>query len=204
MTCGSGTIASCKAAQLVGADGDTCHDAEEQLRGASMPQSNGRRPKTASGAVKRIPHPALRITRHRGPDCARAVQGAFQRARKVPRSICKCSYRFDTELALGALEYAGLMCGGQPALHAVRGSTYTAKSMGSIGDATSTPSGEILLYTVDRPCEWKFWRTEKDADNALFSNIDVGTTPTQPEESGWRSPDDYEANYHQLFPAGGG
>ncbi|PFX02158.1 hypothetical protein CJ469_02603 [Nocardia farcinica] len=47
------------------------------------------------------------------------------------------------------------------------------------------------------------WRTREDAENALFAYIDGWYNAQRIQKKlGCRSPDEYEANYHDRVPAG--
>ncbi|WP_433755651.1 IS3 family transposase [Nocardia sp. CA-135398] len=132
----------------------------------------------------------------------------------------KCSNRCDTELVLGALEYAVWVRDvrdGQLVHHSDRGSTYTAirfanrladngiaQSMGSVGDSYDNALMENFFSTLKTELVYRnSWRTREDAENALFSYID-GWYNTQriQRKLAWQSPDEYEASYHQRVPAG--
>ncbi|MEV4154750.1 IS3 family transposase [Nocardia salmonicida] len=132
----------------------------------------------------------------------------------------KCSDRCDTELVLGALEYAVWtrdVRDGQLIHHSDRGSTYTAirfanrladngiaQSMGSVGDSYDNALMENFFSTLKTELVYRdSWRTREDAENALFAYID-GWYNTQriQKKLGWRSPDEYEAIYHHRVPAG--
>ncbi len=132
----------------------------------------------------------------------------------------KCSDRCDTELVLGALEYAVWtrdVRDGQLVHHSDCGSTYTAirfanrladngiaQSMGSVGDSYDNALMENFFSTLKTELVYRnSWRTREDAENALFAYID-GWYNTQriQKRLGWRSPDEYEASYHGRVPAG--
>ncbi|MGV9610902.1 IS3 family transposase [Nocardia xishanensis] len=132
----------------------------------------------------------------------------------------KCSDRCDTELVLGALEYAVWVRDvrdGQLVHHSDRGSTYTAirfanrladngiaQSMGSVGDSYDNALMENFFSTLKTELVYRnSWRTREEAENALFSYFD-GWYNTQriQKKLDWRSPDEYEASYHQRVPAG--
>lgn len=131
----------------------------------------------------------------------------------------KTSDRCDTELVLGALEYAVWtrdVRDGQLVHHSDRGSTYTAirfanrladngiaQSMGSVGDSYDNALMENFFSTLKTELVYRnSWRTREDAENAIFAYID-GWYNTQriQKKLGWRSPDEYEASYHQPVPA---
>ncbi|WP_433520417.1 IS3 family transposase [Nocardia pseudovaccinii] len=47
------------------------------------------------------------------------------------------------------------------------------------------------------------WRTRDEAENALFAYIDGWYNSQRIQKKlGWRSPDEFEASYHQRVPAG--
>ncbi|WP_280483680.1 DDE-type integrase/transposase/recombinase [Nocardia farcinica] len=113
----------------------------------------------------------------------------------------KCSDRCDTELVLGALEYAVWtrdVRDGQLVHHSDRGSTYTAirfanrladngiaQSMGSVGDSYDNALMENFFSTLKTELVYRnSWRTREDVENALFAYID-GWYNTQriPEEA---------------------
>jgi putative transposase len=131
----------------------------------------------------------------------------------------KCSDRCDTELVLGALEYAvwsRQVREGQLIHHSDRGSTYTAfrfskrladngiaQSMESVGDSYDNALMENFFSTLKTELVYRnSWRTREEAENALFTYIH-GWYNTQriQKKLGWRSPDEYEASYHQPVPA---
>ncbi len=126
----------------------------------------------------------------------------------------KTSDRCDTDLVLGALEYAIWsrdVRDGQLVHHSDRGSTYTSirftqrladngilASMGSTGDSFDNALMENCWST------WKIelvyrnaWRTREEADNALFAYIDGWYNPHRIQKDlGWLSPDEYEAAWY--------
>jgi putative transposase len=135
----------------------------------------------------------------------------------------KTSDRADTDLVVGALEYAVWGRGldgnpGQPRLvhHSDRGAQYTAirfgqrladagiqPSMGSVGDSFDSALAENFFSTlkvelVDRTS----WRTHEEAELALFRFIDGWYNPHRIQKAlGWRSPDEYEADYWATLAA---
>ncbi|WP_281256176.1 IS3 family transposase [Nocardia amikacinitolerans] len=132
----------------------------------------------------------------------------------------KTSDRCDTELVLSAMEYAVWsreIRDGQLIHHSDRGSTYTAirfanrladngiaQSMGSVGDSYDNALMENFFSTLKTELVYRrTWRTRDEAENALFAYID-GWYNTQriQKKLGWRSPDEFEAGYHQRVPAG--
>jgi putative transposase len=159
---------------------------------------------------------ATRIVTGQGVFWLAAVRDAFSN-----RIVgWKCSDRCDTELVLGALEYAvwsRQVREGQLIHHSDRGSTYTAfcfsnrladngiaQSMGSVGDSYDNALMENFFSTLKTELVYRnSWRTREEAENALFAYID-GWYNTQriQKKLGWRSPDEYEASYHQPVPAG--
>ncbi|MEV6059965.1 IS3 family transposase [Nocardia asteroides] len=131
----------------------------------------------------------------------------------------KTSDRCDTELVLGALEYAIWsrdVRDGQLIHHSDRGSTHTAfgfsnrladngiaQSMGSVGDSYDNALMENFFSTLKTELVYRnTWRTRDQAENALFAYID-GWYNTQriQKKLGWRSPDEYESGYHHQVPA---
>ncbi|HZP52491.1 IS3 family transposase [Actinocrinis sp.] len=159
---------------------------------------------------------ATRISTGQGAFWLAAVRDAFSN-----RIVgWKCSDRCDTELVLGALEYAlwsRQVRDGQLVHHSDRGSTYTAfrfstrladngiaQSMGSVGDSYDNALMENFFSTLKTELVYRnTWRTREEAENALFAYID-GWYNTQriQKKPGWRSPDEYEASYHHPVPAG--
>lgn len=126
----------------------------------------------------------------------------------------RCSDRCDTDLILGALEYAVWTrnIGGQQVVHhSDRGSNYTSlrfsqrladhgivASMGSVGDSYDNALMENFFSTLKTELVYrKSWRTREEAENALFAYID-GWYNTERIQArlGWRSPDEYEAAWH--------
>jgi putative transposase len=126
----------------------------------------------------------------------------------------RCSDRCDTDLVLGALEYAVWTRGiddGHLVHHSDRGSTYTSfrfsqrladhgilASMGSVGDSYENALMENFFSTLKTELVYRnSWRTRDEAENALFAYID-GWYNTERIQSrlGWRSPDEYEAAWH--------
>lgn len=132
----------------------------------------------------------------------------------------KTSDRCDTELVLGATEYAVWsrdIRDGELIHHSDRGSTYTAfrfanrladngiaQSMGSVGDSYDNALMENFFSTLKTELVYRrTWRTREEAENALFAYID-GWYNTQriQKKLGRRSPDEFEAIYHHPVPAG--
>jgi putative transposase len=126
----------------------------------------------------------------------------------------RCSDRCDTDLILGALEYAVWsrnVRDGQVVHHSDRGSNYTSirfsqrladhgilASMGSVGDSYDNALMENFFSTLKTELVYrKSWRTREEAENALFAYID-GWYNTERIQArlGWRSPNEYEAAWH--------
>ncbi|SDZ34313.1 Integrase core domain-containing protein, partial [Saccharopolyspora shandongensis] len=120
----------------------------------------------------------------------------------------------DTDLVLGALEYAIFsrdVRDGQLIHHSDRGSTYTAirftnrladngilPSMGSVGDSYDNALMENFFSTLKIELVYRnSWRTRDEAENAIFNYID-GWYNTQriQKDLGWLSPDEYETAWH--------
>jgi putative transposase len=122
----------------------------------------------------------------------------------------KTSDRCDTNLVLGALEYAvwsRQVRDGQLVHRSDRGSTYTSfrfsqrlsdngilPSMGSTGDSYDNALMENFWSTLKIELVYRnAWRTRDEADNALFSYIDGWYNTERIQKNlGWRS-DEYEA-----------
>jgi putative transposase len=155
-----------------------------------------------------------RIPTGEGPLWLACVRDAFSR-RVVG---WKASDRADTELVLGALEYAiwGRGLDGDPAQrrlihHADRGAQYTAirftqrladagiqPSMGSVGDSLDNALAENFFSTlkVERVYRTSY-RTREQAELDLFRYIDGWYNPHRIQrELGWLSPDEYEEAYY--------
>ncbi|SDY91622.1 Integrase core domain-containing protein, partial [Saccharopolyspora shandongensis] len=126
----------------------------------------------------------------------------------------RCSDRCDTDLVLGALEYAIFsrdVRDGQLIHHSDRGSTYTAirftnrwadngilPSMGSVGDSYDNALMENFFSTLKIELVYRnSWRTRDEAENAIFNYID-GWYNTQriQKDLGRLSPDEYETAWH--------
>jgi putative transposase len=151
-----------------------------------------------------------RIATGEGPLWLASVRDAFSR-----RIVgWKASDRADTELVLGALEYAiwgrGLDSDpGQRRLihHSDKGAQYTAirftqrladagiqPSMGSVGDSFDNALAENFFSTlkVERVYRTSY-RTREEAELDLFRYIDGWYNPHRIQrELGWLSPDEYE------------
>src|SRR6266540_3988963 len=156
-----------------------------------------------------------RIPTGEGPLWLASVRDAFSR-----RIVgWKASDRADTELVLGALEYAvwGRGLDGDPAQrrlihHSDRGAQYTAirftqrladagiqPSMGSIGDSFDNALAENFFSTlkVERVYRTSY-RTREEAELDIFRFIDGWYNPHRIQrELGWLSPDEYEEAYYR-------
>jgi putative transposase len=127
----------------------------------------------------------------------------------------RCSDRCDTDLILGALEYAiwtrNVHSGGQIVHHSDRGSNYTSlrfgqrledhgilASMGSVGDSYDNALMENFFSTLKTELVYRnSWRSREEAENALFAYIDCWYNRERIQARlGWRSPDEYEAAWH--------
>jgi transposase InsO family protein len=122
----------------------------------------------------------------------------------------RCSDRCDTDLILGALEYAVWtrnVHGGQIVHHSDRGSNYTSlrfgqrledhgilASMGSVGDSYDNALMENFFSTLKTELVYRnSWRNKEEAENALFAYIDAWyNTERIQARLGWLSPDEYE------------
>lgn len=126
----------------------------------------------------------------------------------------RCSDRCDTDLILGALEYAiwiREVRDGRVIHHSDRGSNYTSlrfsqrlddhgivASVGSVGDSYDNALMENFFSTLKTELVYRrSWRTRDEPENALFAYID-GWYNTERIQArlGWRSPDEYEATWH--------
>ncbi|WP_226367060.1 IS3 family transposase [Pseudonocardia sp. ICBG162] len=126
----------------------------------------------------------------------------------------RCSDRCDTDLILGALEYAVWtrnIASGQIVHHSDRGSNYTSlrfgqrledhgilASMGSVGDSYDNALMENFFSTLKTELVYReSWRTREEAENELFAYID-GWYNTERIQArlGWLSPDEYKATWH--------
>jgi putative transposase len=160
-----------------------------------------------------------RIPTGEGPLWLASVRDAFSR-----RIVgWKTSDRADVELVLGALEYAvwGRGLDGDPAQrrlihHSDRGAQYTAirftqrladagiqPSMGSVGDSFDNALAENFFSTLKVELVYRTsFRTREEADLELFRYIDGWYNPTRIQKAlGWRSPDEYEADYYRNLEA---
>jgi putative transposase len=126
----------------------------------------------------------------------------------------RCSDRCDTDLILGALEYAVWtrnVHSGQIVHHSDRGSNYTSlrfgqrledhgilASMGSVGDSYDNALMENFFSTLKTELVYRnSWRSREEAENALFAYIDGWYNRERIQARlGWRSPDEYEAAWH--------
>jgi transposase InsO family protein len=126
----------------------------------------------------------------------------------------RCSDRCDTDLILGALEYAIWtrdVRDGHVVHHSDRGSNYTSlrftqrlddhgilASMGSVGDSYDNALVENFFSTLKAELVYRnSWRTRDEAENALFAYIDGWyNTERIQARPGWRSPDEYETAWH--------
>jgi putative transposase len=126
----------------------------------------------------------------------------------------KTSDRCDTELVLGALEYAvwsRRVRDGQLRHHSDRGSNYTSfrfgarledhgilASMGSVGDSYDNALMENFFSTLKIELVYRTsWRTREQAENALFAYIDGWYNRERIQaRRGWLSPDEYEHTWN--------
>ncbi|MFD9737588.1 transposase [Umezawaea sp. NPDC059074] len=133
---------------------------------------------------------ATRIATGEGVFWLAAVRDAFSN-RIVGR---KSGDRCDTDLVLGALDYAiwsRNVCDGKLIHHSDRGSTYTSirfserladnrilPSMGSVNDSYDNALMENFFSTLKIELVYRnSWRTRDQAENALFADLDGSTTP---------------------------
>lgn len=126
----------------------------------------------------------------------------------------KTSDRADTEVVLGALEYALWsrdVRAGQLVHHSDKGCQYTAirfttrladagiaPSTGTTGDSYDNALAENLWSTIKIELVYRnTWRTRDEADQALFRYIDGWYNPRRIQARlGGLSPDEYEAAWH--------
>jgi transposase InsO family protein len=127
----------------------------------------------------------------------------------------KTSDRCDTDLILGALEYAVWsrdVRDGQLIHHSDRGSNYTSfrftnrladngilPSMGSVGDSYDNALMENFFSTLKIELVYRnAWRTRDEAENAIFAYIDgwYNTRRIQ-RELDYLSPDEHEAAWQR-------
>ena len=164
---------------------------------------------TATGPDRLWVADATRIPCGQGVFWLAAVRDAFSN-----RIVgWRCSDRCDTDLILGALEYAIWtrdVRGGQIIHHSDRGSNYTRfrfsqhlgdrgilASMGSVGDSYDNALMENFFSTLKTELVYRrSWRTREEAENALFAYID-GWYNTERIQArlGRRSPDEYETGW---------
>jgi len=160
-----------------------------------------------------------RIGTGEGPLWLACVRDAFSR-----RIVgWKASDRADTELVLGALEYAvwGRGLDGDPGQrrlihHSDRGAQYTAirftqsladagiqPSMGSVGDSFDNALAENFFSTLKVERVYRTtYRTREEAELDLFRYIDGWYNPHRIQRAlGWRSPDEVEADYYRNLEA---
>lgn len=160
-----------------------------------------------------------RIPTGEGPLWLASVRDAFSR-----RIVgWKTSDRADTQLVLGALEYGlwgrhGDADPAQPRLihHSDRGAQYTAirftqrlldagarPSMGSVGDSFDNALAENFFSTLKIELVYRTsFRTREQAELALFRYINGWYNPNRIQRRlGWRSPDEYEADYYRNLNA---
>jgi putative transposase len=161
-----------------------------------------------------------RIGTGEGPLWLASVRDAFSR-----RIVgWKTSDRADTELVLGALEYAiwGRGLDDDPAQrrlihHSDKGAQYTAirftqrlhdagiqPSMGSVGDSFDNALAENFFSTLKVERVYRTtYRTREEADLDLFRYIDGWYNPHRIQrELGWLSPDEYEEAYYHRESSG--
>jgi putative transposase len=126
----------------------------------------------------------------------------------------KTSDRADTEVVLGALEYALWsrdVRAGQLICHSDKGCQYTAirftqrladagiaPSTGTTGDSYDNALAENLWSTIKIELVYRnTWRTRDEADQALFRYIDGWYNPRRIQARlGGLSPDEYEATWY--------
>lgn len=152
---------------------------------------------------------ATRIPCGEGVFWLAAVRDAFSNRIVGWRSSDRC----DTDLILGALEYAVWtrnIASGQTVHHSDRGSNYTSlrfgqrledhgilASMGSVGDSYDNALMENFFSTLKTELVYRrSWQTREEAENELFAYID-GWYNTERIQArlGWLSPDEYEATW---------
>ncbi|MFD9946268.1 IS3 family transposase [Nonomuraea sp. NPDC059023] len=126
----------------------------------------------------------------------------------------KTSDRADTELVLGALEFALWsrdVRAGQLIHHSDKGCQYTAirftqrladagiaPSTGSVGDSFDNALAENLWSTIKVELVYRdTWATREEADTALFRYIDGWYKPRRIQKGlGGLSPDEFEAAWY--------
>jgi putative transposase len=161
-----------------------------------------------------------RIPTGEGPLWLASVRDAYSR-----RIVgWKTSARADTDLVLGALEY-GLWGRGldeaDPAQrrlihHSDRGAQGTAvrftqrladagirPSMGSVGDSFDNALAENFFSVLKVELVYRTsFRTREEAELALFRYVDGWYNPHRIQKAlGWRSPNEYEADYYRNLEA---
>ncbi|MFC6023875.1 IS3 family transposase, partial [Plantactinospora solaniradicis] len=155
---------------------------------------------------------ATRIPCGQGVFWLAAVRDAFSR-----RIVgWKTSDRCDTDLILGAMEYAVFsrdVRAGELIHHSDRGSNYTSfrfgqrltdngilPSMGSVGDSYDNALMENFFSTLKTELVYRTsWRTRDEAENAIFAYIDGWyNTHRIQRELGYLSPDEYETTWRQT------
>jgi putative transposase len=157
-----------------------------------------------------------RIPTGEGPLWLASVRDAFSR-----RIVgWKASDRADTELVLGALEYAlwsRKVERERLVFHCDHGAQYTAirftqrltdagarPSMGSVGDSFDNALAENFFSSlkVERIYRTSY-RTREEAELDLVRWIDGWYNPRRIQrELGWLSPDEYEEAYYRSEPSG--
>jgi putative transposase len=163
-----------------------------------------------------------RIPTGEGPLWLASVRDAFSR-----RIVgWKTSDRADTDLVLGALEYAiwGRDLGADPdpeqrrlIHHSDKGAQYTAirftqrlldagiaASTGTVGDSFDNALAEnfFSILKVERVYRTTY-RTREDAELDIFRFIDTWYNPRRIQKRlGWLSPEEYEEAYWSTLPSG--
>jgi len=157
-----------------------------------------------------------RIATGEGPLWLASVRDAFSR-RVVG---WKASDRADTELVLGALEYALWSRNVERerlVFHSDHGAQYTAirftqrledagarPSMGSVGDSYDNALAENFFSSLKVERVYRTtYRTREEAELDLVRWIDGWYNPRRIQrELGWLSPDEYEEAYYRSEPSG--
>jgi putative transposase len=157
-----------------------------------------------------------RIPTGQGPLWLASVRDAFSR-RVVG---WKASDRADTELVLGALEYAlwsRQVERDRLVFHSDHGAQYTAirftqrlvdagaqPSMGSVGDSFDNALAENFFSTLKVERVYRTtYRTREEAELDLVRYIDGWYNPRRIQrELGWLSPDEYEEAYYTRESSG--
>jgi putative transposase len=157
-----------------------------------------------------------RIPTGEGPLWLASVRDAFSR-RVVG---WKASDRADTELVLGALEYAlwsRQVERDRLVFHSDHGAQYTAirftqrlvdagaqPSMGSVGDSFDNALAENFFSTLKVERVYRTtYRTREEAELDLVRYIDGWYNPRRIQrELGWLSPDEYEEAYYTRESSG--